>query len=102
MRSGSSRRRPCDRIPETRGPRLRWHALRVVTRAPVVRLLGREREREVLGRVLESARGAHGGVLALYGEPGVGKTALLDYAVEAAPDFRVAGAVGVEGEMELA
>ena len=41
-------------------------------------------------------------MLAVYGEPGVGKTALLDYAVEAAPDFRVARAVGVEGEMELA
>ena len=41
-------------------------------------------------------------MLAVYGEPGVGKTALLEYAVEAAPDFRVARAVGVEGEMELA
>src|SRR6185437_5991461 len=40
-------------------------------------------------------------VLAVHGEAGVGKTALLDYAVEAAPGFRVIRATGVEGEMEL-
>jgi hypothetical protein len=67
-----------------------------------VRLLGRPREREVLDRVLEAARDGHGGVLAVYGEPGVGKAALLDYAIEAGADFGVARAVGVEGEMELA
>jgi hypothetical protein len=66
-----------------------------------VRLLGRQREREVLDRMLEAAREGHS-VLAVYGEPGVGKTALLDYAIEAGADFRVARAVGVEGEMELA
>ena len=38
----------------------------------------------VLERLLEAARTGHGGVLAVYGEPGVGKTALLEYAVEAA------------------
>ena len=32
---------------------------------------------------------------------GAGKTALLGYAVETAPDFRVARAEGVESEMEL-
>jgi DNA-binding CsgD family transcriptional regulator len=74
----------------------------MVTRAPGEQLLGRQREREVLDRVLEAARGGHGGVLAVYGDPGVGKTALLEYAVAAAPDFRVARAVGVEGEIELA
>jgi DNA-binding CsgD family transcriptional regulator len=73
----------------------------MVARAPAVQLLGRQRERAVLDRVLEAARDGHGGVLAVYGEPGVGKTALLDYAIEAAPGFRVARTVGVEGEMEL-
>src|SRR5436190_6482105 len=73
----------------------------MVTRAGGDELLGRQREREVLDRVLEAARGGHGGVLAVYGEPGVGKTALVEYAIEAAPDFRVARAVGAEGEMEL-
>ncbi len=66
------------------------------------KLRGRRRERDVLDRVFEAARGGHGGVLAVYGEPGVGKTALLEYAVQAAPDFRVARVAGVEGEMELA
>jgi DNA-binding CsgD family transcriptional regulator len=74
----------------------------MVTRAPAARLLGRQRERDAVDRVLEAARGAHGGVLALYGDPGVGKTALLDYAAEAGADFTVIRAVGVEGEMELA
>jgi DNA-binding CsgD family transcriptional regulator len=74
----------------------------MVTREPAVQLLGRQRERDVLDRVLEAAREGHGGVLALYGEPGVGKTALLDYAAEAGADCTVVRAVGVEGEMELA
>jgi DNA-binding NarL/FixJ family response regulator len=74
----------------------------VVTTAPGEQLLGRQRERAVLDRVLETARGGHGGVLAVYGDAGVGKTALLEYAAEAAPDFRIARAIGVEGEMELA
>src|SRR4029077_7180136 len=73
----------------------------MVTGTPRGPLLGRQREREVLDRVLEAAREGRGGVLALYGEPGVGKTALLDYAVGAGVDFRVGRGVGVEGEMEL-
>jgi hypothetical protein len=40
--------------------------------------------------------------LVVHGEPGVGKSALLQCAVEAAPDFRVARTVGVDGEMEFA
>jgi RNA polymerase sigma factor (sigma-70 family) len=73
----------------------------MVTRAAGTRLLGRQRERDVLDRVLAAARDGNGQVLAVHGEPGVGKTALLDYAIEAASDFRVNRAVGVEGEMEL-
>ena len=73
-----------------------------MVRSPGAPLLGRQTEREVLDRLLEAARGGHGGVLVVHGEPGVGKTALLEDAVEAGREFRVARTVGVEGEMELA
>jgi DNA-binding CsgD family transcriptional regulator len=69
--------------------------------SPVRRLLGRERQRLALDRVLEAARGGHGEVLVVHGEPGVGKTALLAYASDAGGEFRVVQTVGVEGEMEL-
>jgi DNA-binding CsgD family transcriptional regulator len=65
-------------------------------------LLGRQREREALDRLLRATRGGRGGALVVHGEAGVGKTALLDDAVEAASEFRVARTGGVEGEMELA
>jgi RNA polymerase sigma factor (sigma-70 family) len=65
------------------------------------RLVGRQRERAVLERLLDSARDGRHAVLVVHGEPGVGKTALLDYAVVAAQDFRVVRTAGVEGEMEL-
>jgi DNA-binding CsgD family transcriptional regulator len=65
------------------------------------RLLGREREREVLDRLLDGVRGGRGGVLVVHGEAGVGKTALLEYAAEAGREFRIARTFGVEGEMEL-
>jgi DNA-binding CsgD family transcriptional regulator len=71
-------------------------------RTPTKRLFGRDREREVLDRLLESALRGSGGVLVAHGEPGVGKTALLDEVVEAGRQFRVARTVAVEGEMELA
>jgi hypothetical protein len=66
------------------------------------RLLGRQREREVLERLLETAHEGHGGVLVVHGQPGVGKTALLEYGVETARGFRIARTVGVQSEMELA
>jgi DNA-binding CsgD family transcriptional regulator len=69
--------------------------------SPGGELLGRERQRVALDRLLEAARGGHGGVLVVHGEPGVGKTALLGYAGAAAREFRVLQTVGVEGEMEL-
>ena len=43
-------------------------------------LLGRDREREALDRLLDGVRGGRGGVLVVHGEHGVGKTALLEYA----------------------
>ncbi len=73
----------------------------MVVTAYAGRLLGRQRERAVLERLLDTARGGHGAVLVVHGDPGVGKTALLEYAVEAGEGFRVLRTAGVEGEMEL-
>jgi DNA-binding CsgD family transcriptional regulator len=64
-------------------------------------LIGRQRERAVLDRLLVTARDGHGAVLVLSGEPGVGKTALLEYAADAAGEFRIISTSGVEGEMAL-
>ena len=64
-------------------------------------LLGRKREQAVLERLLEAASEGHGGVLVVHGDPGVGKTALLEYALETAKDFRVVRTSGIEGETEL-
>jgi DNA-binding CsgD family transcriptional regulator len=69
-------------------------------RAPA--LVGRTRETEVLDRVLADLRRGKSAVLVVRGEAGIGKTALLDYLVEAVTDMTVARAVGVESEMELA
>jgi DNA-binding CsgD family transcriptional regulator/tetratricopeptide (TPR) repeat protein len=67
-----------------------------------VALRGRREECAVLDRLLEGARAGRSGVLVVRGEAGVGKTALLDYAIGSASDMRVARASGVESEMELA
>src|SRR4051812_13763201 len=75
--------------------------VRTVTGQPEGRLLGRERERGALSGLLDAVRGGHGGVLVVHGEPGVGKTALLDWTVREAEPLRVLRTVGVEGEMEL-
>jgi DNA-binding CsgD family transcriptional regulator len=65
-------------------------------------LLDRGREREALDRLLEAARSGRSAVLVLRGESGVGKTALLEYLVARAPDFRKKRVAGVELETELA
>ena len=67
-----------------------------------VKLIGRHAERARLAQLVEAARGGHSAVLVISGAPGVGKTALLDLAVESAAGLRVARVVGVEPEMELA
>src|SRR5271168_3455344 len=73
----------------------------MLTKPPGAQLLGRQRERELLGRLLGAARGGDGGVLVVHGEPGVGKTALLEWTVEEGRQLRVLRTIGVEGEMEL-
>jgi len=65
-------------------------------------LLDRLAERAALGRLLEAVRAGRSAVLVVRGEPGVGKTALLDDATESAAGLRIARVAGVESEMELA
>jgi DNA-binding CsgD family transcriptional regulator len=65
-------------------------------------LLGRLPERAALSQLLDAARAGRSGVLVMLGEPGVGKTALLDWAVESAAGLSVVRVAGVESEMELA
>jgi DNA-binding CsgD family transcriptional regulator len=65
-------------------------------------LVDRRTERSAVDSLIASARGGMGRALVLRGEPGIGKTALLEYAIESASGFRIARAVGVESEMELA
>ncbi|MCU1428780.1 MAG: ATP-dependent transcriptional regulator, MalT-like, LuxR family [Actinomycetia bacterium] len=56
----------------------------------------------MLDRLLEAVRGGESRVLVVRGEPGVGKTALLEYVDGQASGCRVARAAGVQSEMELA
>ena len=65
-------------------------------------LVGREHETGILDTLLAAAGAGQSGVLVITGEAGVGKTALIDYAVGSASGFRIARAVGVESEGELA
>jgi NADP-dependent 3-hydroxy acid dehydrogenase YdfG len=71
-------------------------------RGKTTRLLGRAAECAVLDDMLAVVRAGESRVLVVRGEAGVGKTALLDYAADAAADLRFLRAVGVESEMELA
>ena len=74
----------------------------MVTGGPAEVLYGRRVEREALTRLFAEVRRGESRVLVVSGEPGVGKTALLASGIGSAPGFRVARAVGVESEMELA
>ena len=65
-------------------------------------LFGREHECARLEELLDDARNGHSRALVLRGDPGIGKTALLEYAIERAEGFRVLRAVGIESESKLA
>src|SRR6201987_739608 len=65
-------------------------------------LRGRREESAVLDRLVRDAQAGRSGALVLRGEAGIGKTALLDYAIESAADLRLLRAAGFESEMELA
>ena len=65
-------------------------------------LLGRRAECELLDGVLADARAGRSRALVLRGEAGVSKSALLHYLSGRVGGWRIASAVGVESEMELA
>src|SRR3954471_16461843 len=92
-------------IDRSRAPVLRMPRLAEVYEQPLGRgpkaLRGRRTECETLDHLLESVRAGQSGALVLRGKPGIGKTALLDYAIDSAPDLRVVRAAAVESEIEL-
>jgi DNA-binding CsgD family transcriptional regulator len=64
-------------------------------------LVGRTAECAAIDQVLAGARDGSSGVIVLRGAPGIGKSALLDYAMTNAPDFAIAHVTGVESEVGL-
>ena len=64
-------------------------------------LIGRGAERARIDELLMAARDGRGAALVVRGEPGIGKTTLLDYAAERAEGVRVLRTLGVESESEL-
>jgi DNA-binding CsgD family transcriptional regulator len=65
-------------------------------------LLGRQRERAALSQLLSDVRSGRSRVLVLRGEPGIGKTALLDDLCARADDVVLVRSAGAESEAELA
>ena len=64
-------------------------------------LCGRDAERARIGELLDGARASRSAVLVVSGEPGVGKSALLEDARGRAGDMCVLSGAGVESEAQL-
>jgi predicted ATPase len=67
----------------------------------VTRLVGRDSERVELRAVLTAALAGRPQLVALRGDPGIGKTRLLEYVVAAADGFRVVRVQGHEVERAI-
>jgi DNA-binding CsgD family transcriptional regulator/tetratricopeptide (TPR) repeat protein len=65
-------------------------------------LQGRERERERITTLVDEAWASRGGALVLLGSPGVGKSTLLQDALERAEGMQVLSTRGIESESPLA
>src|SRR5215813_1129278 len=74
----------------------------MTTAAPSVRLRGRRQEMAVLRALLDGVRRRRSGALVVRGEPGIGKTSLLEAALARTEGVRIVRVGGVESEMELA
>src|SRR4051794_17202237 len=64
-------------------------------------LLGRTQERQAIDAALAQARDGRSAALALVGDPGIGKTALLEHAAAEATGMRVLRARGIESEAQI-
>ena len=64
-------------------------------------LFGRDQEQLALTRLLQDARSGRSGVLAVIGEAGMGKSALLGYAEEQSGGMNVLRARGVQSEAQI-
>ena len=65
-------------------------------------LVGRSGETAAIDRLLEAARSGTSGVLVVRGDPGIGKSALLEHAVASAVGFTVLRGLAIQSESELA
>src|SRR4051794_7918667 len=92
-------------IDGSRAPVLRMANLAEVHQQPLGRglktLRGRRTECETLDHLLESVRAGQSGALVVRGKPGIGKTALLEHAIDSASDLSVVRAAAVASEIEL-
>ena len=66
------------------------------------RLADRRAECAALDRLVEAVRAGESRALVVHGEPGMGKTVLLDYLAGQAAGCQVVRVAGVQSEMELA
>jgi hypothetical protein len=66
-----------------------------------MRLVARQPELRELGALATDAAGGHGGAMLVVGEAGIGKSTLVEAAVESLDGWRVLRASGVEFESEL-
>nr|WP_239579481.1 AAA family ATPase [Microlunatus panaciterrae] len=64
-------------------------------------MVGRDREQQRIGALLAAARVGQSGVLVITGDPGIGKTALLEHAKRLTEDMVILTAVGTDAERDL-
>jgi DNA-binding CsgD family transcriptional regulator len=65
-------------------------------------LVGRDAECAAVDQLLRQVRDGASAALVVRGEPGIGKSAILDYAAQAAAGFLIVAVTGIESEMEVA
>jgi hypothetical protein len=64
-------------------------------------MIGRDEQRRGLDDLVTGARSGRGGAVLVFGEPGIGKSALLADAVARAEGVRVLSVTGLASEAEL-